>query len=165
MDFFRIIFRSAGYWDVSVWWRESASVPRIGFGTNYATKYFAAGRRPAIAATCRYLRLLCGVVIQVLSEPTLDLVNLHALALAVVGDLVTLNFAEIKITRLRMREVKSAHARSRPHCERFCDLNSGIPLDVEQTPECALLGMVRAGRISCGGPDAAILFVNQFVGA
>ena len=34
--------------------------------------------------------------------------------------------------------------------------------DIEQMPEWALLGVIRARRITCGGPDAAILFLNQF---
>ena len=37
------------------------------------------------------------VVIQVLSEPSLDFVNVHIFALTVVGNLITLNLAETKI--------------------------------------------------------------------
>jgi hypothetical protein len=42
--------------------------------------------------------LLCRLVIQVLSKPALDFANVHAFALTVIGNLITLNFAEIEIT-------------------------------------------------------------------
>lgn len=41
--------------------------------------------------------LLRRVVIQVLSQPPFDLVNVHAFALAVVGNLITLNLAKTEV--------------------------------------------------------------------
>jgi hypothetical protein len=39
--------------------------------------------------------------------------------------------------------------------------HAGVPLDVEQLPDGAFLGVVRTGGIAGRGPDAAILFLNH----
>src|SRR5579872_1484114 len=78
--------------------------------------------------------LLRRIVIQILAEPALDFVNVHGFALTIVNDLITLDLSENEIARFRVREVKAAHARSRPHRKRFRELHSGIRLYIEQTP-------------------------------
>ena len=100
------------------------------------------------------------LVVQILTEPSLYFAYLHALAFTVIDNLITLNFAEGKITRLRMGEVKTAYTRSGPHSEGFGDLNPCIRFDVEQTPQCSFLSVVGAGRISCRGANPAIFFLN-----
>src|SRR6266498_3682138 len=135
--------------------------------TTYSRQYFRPGimgalltgsaRDPAGMSSASLRRF----VIQVLSEPSLDFVNVQAFTLTVIGNLITLNLTQTEIARFRMGEVKAAHARSRPHRVRLRDLNSCIRLDAEQAPQCALLGVVGAGRVSCGGPNAAIFFVNK----
>src|SRR5581483_1200851 len=79
------------------------------------------------------------VVIQVLSQPPFDFLHGHSFALAVVGNLITFDLAEAEIARFRMGKVKAVYARSRPHDKKLCQLNSRIPLNIEQTPKCALL--------------------------
>ena len=101
------------------------------------------------------------VVVQVLSEPSLDFGYAHSLAFAVVGDLIAVDLAEAEIARFRMGEVKSTHARSGPHRKRLRDQHSCIRLHIEQTPERALLRVIRARRITCGRPDAAIFLLNK----
>ena len=60
-----------------------------------------------------------------------------------------------------MGEVKATHARSGPHRKRFSNQHSGIRLHIEQTPERALLGVIRARRVTCGRSDATILLLNK----
>ena len=40
-------------------------------------------------------------------------------------------------------------------------MHSGVRLHIEQTPECALLRVVRASRIACGRPDPAIFLLDE----
>ena len=54
--------------------------------------------------------LFRGIVVQVLPEPSLDSSYAHALAFAVVGDLVYVDLAEAEIARFGMGEVKATHA-------------------------------------------------------
>ena len=105
------------------------------------------------------------VVIQIRPEPALDLGDGHALALGVVGHLVAVDLAEGEVARLGVGEVEAADARAGPHGERLGDQHAGVRLDVEQAPERALLGVVGAGGIAGGRADAAILFVDELVGA
>src|SRR5262249_12916746 len=106
--------------------RPEASPARL-VGTNlqaYAGVGTGAGRRRKTESSLKtFSGLLCGIVIQALPEPSFDFRHGHCFALAVVGDLVSIDLAKAEITRFRVGKVKTAHARSRPHCERFCDLN------------------------------------------
>src|SRR5208282_1057515 len=90
----------------------------------------------------------CGVVVQVLSEPALDLGHSHSLAFAIVSDLVAVNFAQTEISRLRVCEVKSTYAGAGPHGKGFGNQHSGIRLHVEQTPQGALLGVIWTLRVT-----------------
>ena len=60
--------------------------------------------------TGHLLRLFCGIVVQIGTEPPLYLSNTHAFALVVVGDLVAVDFTEAEISGFRMRKIESAHA-------------------------------------------------------
>src|SRR5215467_16327060 len=60
-----------------------------------------------------------------------------------------------------MSEVKTAHARSRPHRKRLRNLNSGICFYIEQMPERPFLGVIRTCRITCCRPNAPIFFLNK----
>src|SRR5271156_5568173 len=60
-----------------------------------------------------------------------------------------------------MSEIEPTHAGPRPHCERLSNLHSGIRSHIEQTPERALLRVIRACRITCGRPDTAIFLFNK----
>jgi hypothetical protein len=57
------------------------------------------------------------LVTEVRCKPTLHLLNAHRFALAIGRNLIAIDFAEREIPRLRMREVKTADARARPHRE------------------------------------------------
>src|SRR5579872_135752 len=98
------------------------------------------------------------IVIQALSKPAFDFVDVHSFALAVIGDLIAVDFAKAEITRFRMGEVKAAYARSRPHRKRLRNLNSSIRFHVEQMPEWAFLSVIGARWISGGRTNAAIFF-------
>jgi hypothetical protein len=71
--------------------------------------------RLQIAVSSHRQLLLCRVVIQVLPEPSLDLYHAHALAFAIVGDLIAVDLAQAEISRFWMGEVEPTHARSGPH--------------------------------------------------
>src|SRR5260370_19685773 len=60
-----------------------------------------------------------------------------------------------------MGEVESTHARSGPHRKRLRYERPGTRMHIEQTPERALLGVIRACRVTCGRPDAAIFLSNK----
>ncbi len=66
--------------------------------------------------------------------------------------------SEAEVSRFRMREIEPAHARARPHRERFGDQHSRVLLHIEQIPEWTLFCVVRTRRISRRRPDPAILF-------
>src|ERR1700749_4721201 len=59
--------------------------------------------------------LFRGIVVQVLSEPSLNFSHAHSLAFAVIGNLIAVNFAKTEISRFRVCEVQAAHTRSGPH--------------------------------------------------
>src|SRR5207249_196684 len=60
-----------------------------------------------------------------------------------------------------MREIETADAAGGPHGAAFSELDAGDLLRVEQLPENPLFGVIGAGGIAGGGPDAAILFFDQ----
>src|SRR5664279_105210 len=60
-------------------------------------------------------RLFRRVVVQVLTKPSLDLLHLHRLASGIVSDLVPVDLAEAEISRSRVSEIESTHARAWPH--------------------------------------------------
>ena len=105
------------------------------------------------------------VVVQVRPEPALDLGDAHALALGVVGDLVAVDLAEAEVARLGVGEVEPAHARAGPHGERLGDHACRCSPPRRAAPERALLGVIGAGRIAGGRADAAVLLVDELVGA
>src|SRR5260370_11206103 len=98
---------------------------------------------------------LCGVVVQVRREPSLDLSYAHPLAFVIVGDLISVDLAEAEISRFRVGKVKPTYARAGPHGKRLSNHHSGVRLHIEQTPERALLRVVRARRVTRGWPDPA----------
>src|SRR5260370_42063812 len=108
---------------------------------------------------------LCGVVVQARREPSLVLSYAHPLAFVIVGDLIAVDLAEREISRFRMGEVEPTHARSGPHRKRLSNQHSRVRLHIEQTPELALLGVVRTRRVTRGRPDPPILFLDEFLGA
>ena len=61
-----------------------------------------------------------------------------------------------------MRQIDSTDARSGPHGEGLGKQHAGLSLHVQQSPDGALFGMVRARRVARGGPYATIFFLNQF---
>ena len=82
----------------------------------------------------------------------------------IVGDLVAVDLAEREIARFGMGEVEAADAGAGPHGEGLGDQHAGVGLHVEQAPDGALFGVVGAGGIAGRGADAAIFFVDEFVG-
>src|SRR3984893_9995143 len=105
--------------------------------------------------------LIRRVVVQVLPEPSLDLCHAHPLAFAIVADLVAIDFTEAEIPRFGMGEVEPAHARAGPHGKRLSNQHSGVRLHIEQAPQLALLGVVRARRITRGRPYPAVLLLDE----
>ena len=120
---------------------------------------------PCAFADTAYHSLFVRVVVQVWAEPALDLGHGHAFALVIVGDLVAVDLAEREVARFGVGEVEAAYAGAGPHGEGLGDQHSGVRLDVEQTPDRALLGVVGAGGVAGGGADAAIFFVDELLGA
>lgn len=55
-------------------------------------------------------RLLCRIVVQVWSQPSLDFVNAHPFAIGIVGDLIAADLPQAEVTRFRMGKVKTTHA-------------------------------------------------------
>ena len=94
--------------DVECIYQKLRSEDRLGFTSN----------RPV---SCYDQHFACSlirrIVVQALSEPALDFCDTHRLALCVIGDLVSVDFAEAEISRLRMGEIEATHARTRPHGE------------------------------------------------
>src|SRR5580698_7811784 len=101
------------------------------------------------------------VVVQVLTEPSLDFGDCHPLALVIVVDLIAVDLSEAEVARFRMGEVETAYAGPGPHCEGLGNQHSGIRLHIEKTPERALFGVVRACRVTSGWADTAILFLDE----
>src|SRR5487761_1617399 len=101
------------------------------------------------------------IVVQVWTEPALDFRYIHRFALVIVDDLVAVDFAEDEIARFRVGEVESADAGAGPHGERLGDLHAGVGFYIEQTPERAFFRVIGTGRVPGGGPDAAILFLDE----
>jgi GMP synthase-like glutamine amidotransferase len=62
------------------------------------------GNRPRIH------KLFRGIIVQALTEPSLDFCHAHILALVIVNDLIPVDLANAEIPRFRMREVESADA-------------------------------------------------------
>src|SRR6478735_11035550 len=96
-----------------------------------------------------------GVVAEVRREPALGLGNGPALARGVVGDLVGADAADDEVLRLRVGEVPARDGGARPHRHALGELDAGGRLYVEQLPQRALLGVLRARRVARGRPDAA----------
>ena len=63
-----------------------------------------------------------------------------------------------------MREVEAAHAAAGPHGKALGELDVGAFFHVEQMPERAFLRVIGTRGVAGGGPDAAILFINEFFG-
>src|ERR1700720_3748726 len=106
--------------------------------------------------------MLClRIVVQVLAEPSLDLCYAHPLAFVIVGHLIAVDLAKAEISRFRMGEVEPTHARTGPHRKRLSNQHSSVRLHIEQTPERALLRVIRARRVTRGRPDSTILLLNK----
>src|SRR5580658_3880840 len=128
-------------------------------------KWAHAPNRPVSAMQPEQSLLFHRVVVQVLSEPSLDFSYAHSLAFAIVDDLVAVDLAEAEISRFGMGEVESTHARAGPHRKRLGDQHSCIRLHIEQTPKLTLFRVIRARRITRSWPDAAIFLLNKISGA
>ena len=79
----------------------------------------------------------------------------HSLASVIIGHLITVYLTEGEIARCRVREVEPAHTRTRPHCKGFREQHPGVGLNIQQTPERPLLGVIRTRRVTRRWPDAA----------
>jgi hypothetical protein len=75
----------------------------------------ATSSRPAWVRTSPALSL--GIVIQIRPQPPLHFCDAHSLALRVIFHLVAIDSTQLKVSRLWMGEIESAHARTGPHGE------------------------------------------------
>src|ERR1700678_1870140 len=99
------------------------------------------------------------IVVQVRPEPSLDLRYGHTLALVIVHDLIAFDLAEAEIARFRMSEIETAYARTGPHRKRFGNQHSSVRFHIKQTPERTLFCVIRACRVTRGGPDSPVLLL------
>src|SRR5664280_3305912 len=104
-----------------------------------------------------------GLIVQVRLEPALRLRDGDRFAAGVVRHLVFPQLAHGEIFRLRMIEIKPAHAAGRMHGEALGQDDSGGGLGAEQIEEQAFLGMIRAGRIAGRRADAPVFLAEQFL--
>src|SRR5438045_1181535 len=100
------------------------------------------------------------IVIEIRPKPPLDFLERHSLAQVIVKHLIAADFADGKIFRLRMRKIESADTAAGPHCKILREDDPGVFLHIEEFPEQALLRMVGASRVSGGGTNPAILFID-----
>src|SRR5450432_209841 len=101
-----------------------------------------------------------GVISQIRRQPALRVGEAPSLALRVARRLIAIDLTHAEIMRLRVREIKSADGRSRPHRKGFGQSNAGIAFRVEQLPEGRLLRMLGAGGIARGGSNSLVLFTD-----
>ena len=101
------------------------------------------------------------LVTKVRGEASFDLLHRAVGARGIIFHLVTSDLADTKIFRLRMRKVESADAGSRIHCEGLGELDPTNLLRIKQSEQRPLFRMIRAGRVTRGGSDAAIFLVHQ----
>lgn len=98
---------------------------------------------------------------KVRSQPAFGLFDRHSFSLRVAFDLIASDAIDREVPSLWMREVQAADRRGRPHREAFGQCDAGVLLGLQQVEQSSLLGVIRAGRISEGRANAAILFVDQ----
>src|SRR5512134_4147360 len=84
-----------------------------------------------------------GIVVEHRREPALGLRDRPALARRVVLGLVALDLADTEIMALRMRDVDTGDRGARPHGEALRQGNAGTLAHLHETPQSALLGVVR----------------------
>src|SRR5205814_7645576 len=103
---------------------------------------------------------LTRLVAKIRRQAFFDLCNRRACARGIVFHLVARDFTDSKVSRFRMREIKSAYARTRMHRERFRKLDAAAFLRPEQTEKRTFLRVIGTGRITRGRADPAIFFAN-----
>ena len=89
----------------------------------------------------------------------------HVLAGCIIFHLVFLKVGDGEVAALRVREVKSAYRCRRVHGLGFGEVHCGGFARAEEIEEKGFLGVVRLGRVSRSGPDALVVFVDEFLGA
>src|ERR1051326_1830727 len=101
-----------------------------------------------------------GIVGEARGEQTFGFAHLDPLSRGVRRYLIAVDLAEIEVARLGMREIETGDGRGGNHRVALRELDPER-LGVEQLEELLLLGMFRARRIPEGGPDAAILLLDE----
>src|SRR3712207_3635475 len=102
------------------------------------------------------LLFVVGAVPQVRGEPALGLRERPALPPRVVLDLVAADPPQQEVAGLRVGEVEAADRGAGPHGHALGERDAGGRLDVEQLPDGALLGVLRAGGVAGRGAGAAV---------
>src|SRR3954466_2973495 len=104
---------------------------------------------------------MSAVIVQVRSQPTLDVLHIHALPARIILHLVSLDLADTEVLGLRPPEVVPAHRRSGEHSEALRQGDTHLGFGVEQVEEQALFGVIGTRRIARRGPDALIALLDQ----
>src|SRR5581483_5820043 len=101
------------------------------------------------------------VMIQVRSQSFFDCRQGLATPGGIIFDLVAPNPSYPEIFCLGVRKIKAAYAGSGFHREGFGQAHAGVLLCIEQPEQRLLFSVIRAGRVTRSGPDAAIFFADQ----
>src|SRR5262249_21961716 len=105
------------------------------------------------------------LIVQIRRKPPLDRVQVLTLPPSIVLDLIPGDFSHGEVFCVGMGKVEPTDCCGRHHRVAFGQHNPGVLFYVQEIKEQALLGMVRAGRISGSRPDASIPFTDQiFIG-
>src|SRR5882724_396935 len=96
------------------------------------------------------------VVAQDRRQPPFSFVHGKSLALRIAHDLIAVDLADTEIMRLWVRKIKPADRRCRKHRKGLGQANPRGSVRIEKAPQQRFFGVVGAGWIPRGGPDALI---------
>src|SRR5262252_4460184 len=104
-------------------------------------------------------RLVC----EVRRQPSLDPLDRLALSACIACDLIFTEAPDREVPRLAVREIESADAGRRRHRSVICECDADVR-GAEQRKQLELLAVIRTRRISEGGADAAMRFMQHVGG-
>src|SRR3954465_10641789 len=104
---------------------------------------------------------MSAVVIQVGSQPALDVLDIHSLAPSIILDLIALDLPDPKVLGLRTPEVVAADGSGREHGKALRQADAGLGLGIQEIEQQPLLGVIGTGGIARRRANSLIALLDQ----
>ncbi len=81
--------------------------------------------------------------------------------MGIIFDLIASNFSDIEVTGVRVRKVPAADRGRWAHGKRLGERDADPCFDIKKLKKGLFFSVIGAGRVTWGGPNTLILFLNE----